>query len=240
MIYPVTREAQRYTVHERQSMSVWALSRMEWPEIQALKRSIIQMDAAAANGTPAIKTVWPNPHRMTEIFGRMPDTPFGDEVPPTAPEERGTEWCNQRRNRIRAAKRAVEDFMRHARCDPRPSVVPGRLNVWREEKLVRMLNTIKLGVVLVDGVEVAAVECTAEPRPPMHRVFFDIWEARLMSPQFELDARALAQNPNKPLSNRRIFELLCEREPKLYKGVVGVKMMRDDELVRCGSCSALQ
>lgn len=235
MIYPVAPKTQRYTLHERHSMSVWVLNHMEWPEIQALKQSIIVQDAAAANGKPAKKTVWPNPYRMTEIFGSMPDTPFGDEVPPTAPEQRGPEWCNQRRNRIRAAKRSTEDFMRHAKCDPRPSVAPGRFNAWREEKLVRMLNTIKLGVVLVDGVAMAAVERPAEQRPAMHRVFFDIWEARLMSPQFEADAQALASNPNKPLSNRRIFELLCEREPKLYKGVVGVKMWRDNELVSCCS-----
>lgn len=229
MLWHVKRDSQRHNTVERQSMVSWALSRMEYPEVQALKRSILRADSEKAAGLVQSKLVWPNPFRMHQIFSGMPDQPFGDEVPVAAQDD---QYHKQHHNRIRAAKRALEDFMRCARCDPTPSVVPGRMNVWREEKLVRMLKIIELGVVMVDGVERAAADFPEETRPPMYRIFFDIWEARLMSKQFDDDAVALASKAGKPLSNRRIYELLQEREPKLYKGVIGVKMSRDNELVR--------
>jgi hypothetical protein len=223
-------QSQRYTGDERQSLLMWTLRRLEPLELQALHVSRKAADAAAVPGSKPAKLAWPNKFRMSEIFNEMPPCELGGNE--QLPEEGTKEWWNLRRNRMLAAKRVVEDFLRYQSYQPRASVQKGRFNWWREEKLVRMFKIIEMGVIEVDGVDTAAANLPAEGRPPMDRIFYDIWEARALSPQFAADAEALRYNPNKELSDRRIYELLQERNPTLYRGLLTNKMQRDNGMVR--------
>lgn len=236
MIYadagPSERKSQRYTGEERQSMLMWVTRRMTGAEINLLKFSMVHADKEAAAGRKRPKPVWPNAYRMSNIFTGIPAVSFADDEEGLPPEN-SLAWDKLRRARMLAAKRAVEDFLQYQTVQPRASVEKGRFQIWREEKLVRMFKIIELGVVRdAAGVESAASEWPAETRPPMHRIFYDVWEAKLMSPRFAQDCAELAYNPNKPLSDRRIWELLKERNPRLYKGLITNKMDRDNELVR--------
>lgn len=214
-------------------MCVWTIQRMTSAELSALRESLQQQDTAKQLGEEKIPAVvWPNRHRMGFIFSPIADIGFNaDEV---LPQEGSQEYKQLRRNRRLAAKRSVEDFLRHQSTAPRTSNPKGRFNVWREEKLVRMFKIIEQGVALVDGAEKAAWELPlpAASRPPMERIFYDIWEAKKLSPQFAQDARDLAYNPNKQLSDRRIYDLIQQRNPALHKGLLANKMKRDEKLVR--------
>lgn len=131
-------------------------------ELSVLKDSLQQQDIAEQLGVEKIPSVvWPNRHRMGLTFTPIAEISFnaGEVLLETASKEHEL----LRRIRMLAAKRSVEDFLRHQSTAPNTSNPKGRFNVWHEEKLVRTFKIIEEGVALVDGMEKAAWEAEGAP-----------------------------------------------------------------------------